>query len=206
METSQPLLIRRALILEYLTVAWNVIEAIIAIGAGITAGSIALVGFGLDSIIEVTAAGAIIWRLKKQGDLDEESKREKAALKIVGLTFFALAAYISFESLHALWTQERPSQSLVGIILALASAVTMPVLGLAKRKVAFQIGSKALAADGMETIVCAYLSVALLVGLALNAIWGLWWADPVAGLVMVWFIVKEGREAFEGCNDCCDGK
>lgn len=190
-------LIRRALLLEYATVGWNIIEGVIAICSGAAVGSIALIGFGLDSFIEVTAAGALIWRLKKQGSLDEELDAEKRALQIVGITFFALAAYVIYESIHTLWIKEVPQVSLIGIILALVSSILMPILGLTKRKVAVQINSRALAADAVETLVCAWLSIILLIGLGVNAIWGWWWADPAAGLIMAGFIIKEGMEAIE---------
>ena len=195
-------LIRRALILEYATAAWCVFEAAAGIVLGARAGSVSLMGFGLDSLIEVAAAVALIWRLQVKGSPDEESAREKAALKIVGLTFFALAAYIAFESARTLWMREKPEASVLGIALAAVAAAVMPALGLAKRKVARAMGSRALAADGMESLLCAYLSVTVLIGLGLNAIWGFWWADPVAGLVLVGFVIKEGREAFEG-EGCC---
>lgn len=190
---------RRAIRLEYFTVVWNVAEAVVALVAGIVAGSIALVGFGLDSVIETVAAVTLLWRLRQRGDLEEVA--ESRALRIVGTTFFALAAYVSYESVRDLWGQHRPEESLVGIVLAAVSLVVMPVLGVAKRRVAKRLGSRALAADGMETFLCAYLSLTLLVGLTLNAWLGWWWADPVAALAMVAFMVREGWEAFEGEED-----
>lgn len=203
---SKQLLIRKALILEWTTVIWNVFEGIIAISAGIWAGSIALVGFGLDSCIEVTAAGTLIWRLGKHGshNPDEESDAEKIALRVVGITFFMLAAYVGYESVHALWTKEEPRASFIGIFLSVLSSVVMPVVALMKRKVAKQLGSKALEADAMETMVCSVLSITLLVGLSLNAFLGLWWADPMAGLVMVVFILKEGYEAIQESREFSD--
>lgn len=203
MEQERTKLIHRALIYEWITVVWNVFEGIIAISAGVWAGSIALVGFGLDSFIEVTAAGALIWRLRKHGseNPDEESQAERTALRIVGITFFLLAAYVGYESIHALWTKEAPRESFIGILLAIVSSLVMPFLALMKRKVARQLESKALEADATETMVCSLLSIALLAGLGLNAWLGWWWADPAAGLVMVGFIFKEGWETFEEAGE-----
>ncbi len=196
---DKPTLIRKALRLEYALISYNILEAIVAIGAGLLAHSIALTGFGLDSIIEVTSACVLVWRLSKH-EPDEETRAEKVALKVVGITFFILAAYVTYESIHALWTREPAQESLIGIVLAVLSSIMMPVLGMMKRKVALQMGSKALAADAVETLVCAYLSVTLLFGLGLNALFGWWWADPIAGLIMVGFIFKEGWEAIEESN------
>ena len=198
---NRNVLLRRALRLEYLTVGWNVIEGFVAIGAGVAAGSVALVGFGLDSFIEVTSAATLIWRLKKTGSPDEELAAERLALRIVAVTFFLLAAYVAYESARALWLRETSKESLVGIGLSILSSIVMPWVGLAKRKTARDLDSKALAADAVETMVCAWLSIILLLGLGLNALWGWWWADPLAGLVMAGFIVKEGWEALEESND-----
>lgn len=190
---------RQAVRLEYFTVGWNILEAAVALVAGVLAGSIALVGFGLDSIIETVSGLALLWRLRQRGDFEAEA--ESRALRIVGLTFFALAAYVSYESITDLWRQEHPRESLVGIILAGVSLVVMPLLGRAKRRVARQLNSRALAADGMETYLCSYLSFTLLLGLGLNAWQGWWWADPVAALAMVVFMIREGVEAFRGEAD-----
>ncbi len=187
---------RRAIRLEYLTIAWNTAEAVVALLAGTLAGSIALVGFGLDSIIETISGAALLWRLRQQGDFEQVA--ESRALRIVGLTFFALAAYVGSESASDLWFRRQPGESLVGMVLAGVSLVVMPLLGRAKRRLAVKLGSRALAADGMETLLCAYLSFALLLGLGLNAWLGWWWADPVAALVMVGFMLREGREAWRG--------
>ena len=194
MNTSHDLR-QKALRLEYTLVAYNFLEGIIAIAAGWRAGSIALVGFGLDSGIEILAAGILIWRLRHSGSLEEETRKEKKALGWVGYTFFALAAYILWEAGSSLWHQETPEVSWIGIALAVASLGVMPYLGLAKRKIALEMGSRALEADALETLICAYLSFALLVGLGLNALFGWWWADPAAALAMVGYIVKEGWEA-----------
>lgn len=190
---------RQAIRLEYFTVAWNLIEAGVALTAGVLAASIALVGFGLDSIIETVSGLTLLWRLKQRGDFEAEA--ESRALRIVGLTFFALAAYVSYESVINLWRREQPGESLVGIVLAAVSLVVMPLLGRAKRRVARRLNSRALAADGMETYLCSYLSFTLLLGLGLNAWVGWWWADPVAALAMVAFMIREGVEAFRGEAD-----
>ncbi len=189
--------IRHALWLEYATVGWNVIEAFVAIGAGLVAGSIALVGFGFDSIIEVAAASVLIWRLRCELSCQHDSheKAEKNALRFIGITFLLLGAYVAYEAGSMLWSREVPSTSTVGLVLAMLSAAIMPFLGLRKRHIAKHIGSKALAADGMETLICAYLSVALLIGLGLNAWLGWWWADPVAALAMLPLILHEGWES-----------
>lgn len=187
----------RALALEYLTIAWNVLEAVVAVTAGALAGSIALVGFGLDSLIEVTSAAALVWRLKKTGDPDEELAAEQRALRIVGYTFFALAAYVTVQAGVILVRRDVPDESAIGIVLAAVSLIVMPWLGLAKRGLARRMGSRALEADATETLVCSYLSLTLLVGLGANALLGWWWADPVAALAIVAFVVKEGKEALE---------
>lgn len=189
--------VRLALRLEYFTIAWNVIEALVAVGAGWIAGSIALVGFGLDSLIEVTSASALVWRLKRTGNADEELRAERRALRIVGYTFFALGAYITVEAISILFRKSAPDESIVGIVLAAVSLVVMPWLGFAKKKLARRIGSRALEADATETLVCSYLSLTLLIGLGANALWGWWWADPLAALAIVAFVVHEGKEALE---------
>jgi divalent metal cation (Fe/Co/Zn/Cd) transporter len=189
---------QRALRLEYFTVGWNVIEGIVAIAAGTFAASIALVGFGIDSYIEVASAAVLIWRLRKHGhEAEEEEAAEKRAILFVGVTFFALALYVTYESSRKLIFVEPPAASLIGIVLAALSLIVMPMLAWRKREVAKEIGSRALEADAMETLVCSYLSFTLLLGLGLNAWLGWWWADPVAGLAMVVLIVREGWEAIE---------
>jgi divalent metal cation (Fe/Co/Zn/Cd) transporter len=186
----------KALIAEYFTVGWNVIEGIVAIAAGIVAGSIALIGFGLDSYIEVASGIVLIWRLRKHGFGDEEEEvAEKRAIFFVGLTFLALALYVTFESGKKLLLHEHPDESLVGIILAIVSLIVMPLLAWYKKKIAAEINSRALRADALETLACSYLSLTLVVGLGANALFGWWWADPLAALAMVYFLVKEGWEA-----------
>lgn len=192
-------LIRHALFLEYLTIGWNVFEALVAIGAGWIAGSIALVGFGLDSVIEVTAAGMLVWRLRCELNCQHPTHAgaERKALKVVGVTFFLLAAYVGFQAVGQLRTHQAPQVSLPGLVLALASGLLMPLLSFRKRWVARKLGSRALEADAMETLICAYLSATLLLGLGLNAWLGWWWADPVAALVMLPVIIQEGRETLK---------
>lgn len=194
---DHPKCIKKALKLEWFLIVYNAIEALASIGFGLTAGSVALIGFGLDSVIEVAAAGILIWRLSIHSSPEEEERGERKALFFVGVTFFLLAAYVGYESILKLLKHEAPHESMAGIVIATLSIIIMPSLGFAKRKIARQINSKALEADAMETIICAILSVILLIGLALNYFFGLWWADPVAGLVMVLFIAKEGWEAIE---------
>jgi divalent metal cation (Fe/Co/Zn/Cd) transporter len=188
----------KALIAEYFTVGWNVIEGIVAIVAGIVAGSIALIGFGLDSYVEVASGIVLIWRLRKHGFGDEEEEvAEKRAIFFVGLTFLALALYVTFESGKKLLLHEHPDESLVGIILAIVSLIVMPLLAWYKKKIAAEINSRALRADALETLACSYLSLTLVVGLGANALFGWWWADPLAALAMVYFLIREGREAVE---------
>ncbi len=195
--------VRRGRLLEYLTIGWNLLEGLIAIGAGVVAGSIALVGFGLDSVIEVSSGAALLWRLH----MDAPEKREKAeqvSLKVVGISFVALAAYVAFDAVKALITREPPEASHVGIALAALSLVAMPLLARAKRRVAAKINSRAMRADSRQTDICAYLSAILLSGLILNALFGWWWADPIAALIMTPIIAKEGVEAMRG-ETCCGG-
>jgi divalent metal cation (Fe/Co/Zn/Cd) transporter len=188
--------------LEYFTIAWNSLESVIALVAGFLAGSVALIGFGFDSLIEVTSGGALLWRLHHEGDEHRREQAERVALRIVGVCFIALALYVAYEALDILVTHEAPERSIPGIILASASLIVMPVLSRAKRRVAATLRSAAMTADARQTEFCAYLSAILLGGLILNALFGLWWADPVAGLVMMPIIAKEGIEALQG-KTCC---
>jgi cation diffusion facilitator family transporter len=187
----------RALRLEYFTIGWNIIEAFVAIGAGVIAGSVALVGFGVDSGIEVISAIGLLWRLRTAGpdaDEAEESAAEKRALYIVATTFFLLAAYITFEAVRSLSNAEEPLTSPVGIVLSILSLAIMPVLAYAKQRTGREMGSHALVADAKETWVCSYLSLALLVGVGLYVLADWWWADPVAALAMLPIIVWQGWE------------
>jgi divalent metal cation (Fe/Co/Zn/Cd) transporter len=195
--------VRRGRLLEYLTIGWNLLEGVVAIVSGLLAGSIALTGFGIDSFIESLSGGALLWRLH----LDEPERRERAeavALKLVGVSFFLLAAYVGLDAVRALIMRESTEASYIGIALAALSLSVMPLLAKAKWRVAGEINSRALKADSRQTSICAYLSAILLAGLGLNALVGWWWADPVAALVMTPIIVKEGMEALRGesCDDC----
>ncbi len=192
--------VRRGRRLEYLTIAWNSLEAIASIGAGLLAGSIALVGFGVDSVIETSSGAVLLWRLR-DGERGEE--RERIALRLVGVSFLLLAAYVAFDAIKSLVMREPPEASYIGIGIAALSLVVMPLLARAKRRVAAQLDSRAMQADSRQTDLCAYLSAILIAGLVLNALFGLWWADPVAALVMVPIITKEGIEALRG-ETCCN--
>jgi cation diffusion facilitator family transporter len=198
---------RRGVWLEWFTVTWNVIEAAVAITAGVVAGSVALVGFGIDSGIEVVAASALLWRFRAAGagaTAEEHGAAERRALYIVSTTLFVLAAYIGYEAVSALATNDEPDTSTVGVVLALVSLVVMPTLAYAKQRTGRALGSRALEADAVETGVCAYLSLALLVGVGLNAAFGWWWADPVSALAMLPVIVWQGWETLEEARDSDD--
>jgi|SRR5581483_1537818 len=195
--TTRTDLAQRGLRLEYLTIAWNVLEGLIAIGAGIAAGSIALVVFGLDSFIEVAAAAVVVWELRGGSE-----DRERTALRLIAATFFALAGYVAVSATRDLILAERPQESIAGIAIAVASLIVMPVLAAAKRRTGRALNSNTLVADSAETLLCTYLSAILLAGLALNAAFGWWWADPVAAYGIAILAVQEGREAWRGDN-CC---
>jgi len=191
---------RRALLLSWLTVGYNVVEGLVSIVAGALAGSIALVGFGIDSAVESLSGGIMIWRFSGHHHLSEEDeeKLEHRAERFVAVTFFVLGAYVLYESVKKLVTGEAPEHSLIGIIIALASLVFMPLLYTAKVRTGRELRSGSLLADAKETLACAYLSVALLIGLGLNYFWGIWQADPIAGIVIVIWLFKEGWEVFSG--------
>jgi divalent metal cation (Fe/Co/Zn/Cd) transporter len=190
--------------LEYFTVVWNTLEGLIAVIAGVIAGSISLVGFGIDSFIEVTSGSVLLWRMAVDSDIHRRETNEKRALRIVGTCFLLLAAYITYDSIFDLWSKRAPEHSIAGIVLACVSLVVMPVLSRAKRKVGRALGSAAMHADAKQTEFCTYLSAILLAGLLLNALFGLWWADPAAALIMSPIIAKEGVEGLRGhaCDDC----
>ena len=196
--------VQRGKLLEYATVGYNSLEGVIAIGFGLAAGSIALVGFGFDSIIEVISGLALLWRLYADVDETRRERVEQRALRIVGASFMILAAYVAYDAITSLVRREAPEESIVGIVLAAVSLVVMPLLVRAKRRVARAIRSAALEADAAQTQICTYLSAILLGGLLLNATVGWWWADPVAALVMLPIIIREGWEALRGehCDDC----
>ena len=198
----RPLNLKRGLHLEYLTVGWNVVEGIIAVAAGIAAGSIALIGFGVDSFVETISGAVIIWRLMAaiRGQHDDEAMEriEQRAERIVGIAFLLLAAYVGFEAVRALVNQEAPDASPVGIALTAVSIVVMLWLARAKRRTGEALGSRAMLADAQQTYACWYLSVVALAGLALNAAFGFWWADPLAALGITVLLVREGLEALRG--------
>ena len=198
----RPLNLKRGLQLEYLTVGWNVVEGIIAVAAGIAAGSIALIGFGVDSFVETISGAVIIWRLmaETRGQHDDEAMEriEQRAERIVGIAFLLLAAYVGFEAVRALVNQEAPDASPVGIALTAVSIVVMLWLARAKRQTGEALGSRAMLADAQQTHACWYLSVVALAGLALNAAFGFWWADPLAALGITVLLVREGLEALRG--------
>ena len=202
---ERPVVVRRGRRLEYFTIAWNTLEGLVAVIAGAVAGSVSLVGFGIDSFIEVTSGSALLWRMSVDADEHRRERNERRALQIVGVCFLCLAAYITYESAADLWSKRAPEHSIPGILLACVSLVVMPLLSRAKRKVGRALSSAAMHADARQTEFCTYLSAVLLAGLMLNAFFGLWWADPVAGLTMVPIIAKEGIEGLQGkgCNDCC---
>ena len=181
--------------LEVLTIAWNVVEAGVSIWAGLRAGSPALIAFGGDSTIESMSGLVLLWRLQ---DREDHAERELLALRLVGISFLLLAAWVGFEASQSLWLREPPSASWPGIVIAALSLVVMPWLAYRKRRVATALDSRALRSDARQTSLCAYLSAILLGGLLLNALLGWWWADPVAGLAMVPIIANEGREALRG--------
>jgi divalent metal cation (Fe/Co/Zn/Cd) transporter len=193
--------------LEYFTIGWNTLEGLVAIIAGAVAGSVSLIGFGIDSFIEVTSGSALLWRMSVDADVHRRERNERRALQVVGVCFLCLAVYITYESTTDLWSKRAPEHSIPGILLACVSLVVMPLLSRAKRRVGHALGSAAMHADAKQTEFCTYLSAILLAGLLLNAIFGLWWADPVTGLIMVPIITKEGIEGLQGkaCNDCCTG-
>lgn len=193
--------LQRGILLEYLTIAWNIIEGLVAVTSGVVSGSIALVGFGVDSFIETSSGGILLWRLRAERRGEDREKVERAALKLVGGSFLLLAAYVAIDSIKSLIEREAPERSLVGIVLAVLSMIVMPWLAHAKRKTAGRLSSAALHADSRQSSLCMYLSAFLLGGLLLNALLGWWWADPIAALCMVPIIVNEGREALKG--DAC---
>jgi len=196
--------VKRGRRLEYFTIVWNALEGLVAVVAGAIAGSISLVGFGIDSFIEVTSGSVLLWRMSVDAEVHRRELNERRALRIVGVCFLLLAAYIAYESALELWSRRPPEHSIPGIVLACVSLVVMPLLSRAKRKVGHALGSAAMHADAKQTEFCTYLSAILLVGLLLNALFGLWWADPLAGLIMVPIIAKEGIDGLQG-RACADG-
>ena len=197
-------LARRGRKLEYLTIAWNAVEGLVALGAGILAGSVSLVGFGIDSLIEMISGAALLWRMSVDRDERRRESNERLALRIVGLCFLFLAGYLTYESAKNLLLKKAPGHSVPGIALACAAVVVMPILSRAKRKVGRDMESAAMRADAKQSDFCAYLSAILLVGLLMNGLFDLWWADPAGALLMVPLIANEGVEALRNkkCADC----
>jgi divalent metal cation (Fe/Co/Zn/Cd) transporter len=189
-------LVRRAIFLEAGIIAYNLAEGVISVAAGLIAGSVALVGFGFDSAIEVSASVAVLVHLWRNSD-EEGSPWERRVAVFVGITLMLLAAYVAIQAVYDLATESRPEESWIGIGIAIASVIVMPAVSRLQRNLAQQINSLALEADSRETLVCSRLSAALLIGLGANALFGWWWADPVAALVLVFFIAREGWEVFQ---------
>lgn len=202
---SDPLARRWAWWLTGATIAWNMVEAVVAIAGGVAAGSIAMVGFGLDSVVEVCSAVVIAWRLSRQGtDHAANERAERRAVRLIALSFFGIAAYVAFNSVGTLLgLRQEPHTSAWGLAITALSLVVMPSLALAKRRVASRLGSVALKADSAETLLCTYLSAVVLLGLATNALLGWWWMDPIAGLVVAGLAVREGRDAWTS-GELCD--
>ena len=198
-------LVRRGQWLSYATVGYNTLEGLASIVAGGFAGSISLVGFGIDSLIEVASGGTAMWRLRADVDEIRRERVERASLRIIGVLFLLLAAYVVIDAVKTLWGHEAPGQSIPGMVIAALSLVVMPLLARAKRRVASGLSSRALHADATQTDLCMYLSAILLGGLVLNALVGWWWADPLAALVMTPIIAREGvagLRAEHRCEDC----
>jgi len=197
--------LRRGLWLVAGTMVYNAVEAVVALWAGLAASSVALVGFGLDSVIELAAAAVVLWRMAieaRGADPARVTRAENRVRRFVGVTFFVLAAYVLIQSAWIIWTENPPDESTVGIVLAIVSLVIMPLIAVGKFKVARVVGSRALRAEAKETLACSYLSACLFLGLVANAAAGWWWADPVAAILMVPWLVKEGLEGFED-EPCC---
>jgi divalent metal cation (Fe/Co/Zn/Cd) transporter len=205
METAAPnreAVARRGKNVEYFTIAWNSVEGLVAVAAGAVAGSISLVGFGIDSFIEVVSGSVLLWRMSTDSDIHSRKRNEKMSLRVVGLCFLSLAVYVGYESISNLITRKAPEHSIPGIVLACVSLVVMPLLSRAKKKVGSELGSVAMHADAKQTDFCVYLSAILLIGLVLNLTLGWWWADPLAALIMVPIIAKEGIDGTRA-KACC---
>jgi divalent metal cation (Fe/Co/Zn/Cd) transporter len=194
----QSVLTRRVRLLVAATITYNVVEAVVAITAGSLASSTALIGFGLDSVIEVSSAAAVVWQFSGA----DPQRRERAALRIIAVSFCALAAYVSVESVRALVGADRAEHSTIGLALAAVSLAVMPVLSAVQRRAGRELGSASAVADSKQTLLCTYLSAVVLIGLGVNSLFGWWWADPLAALVIAAVAVKEGREAWRG-DGCC---
>jgi divalent metal cation (Fe/Co/Zn/Cd) transporter len=195
-------LVRRGRRLSYITLGYNVFEGVASLVAGTLAGSIALVGFGIDSLIELTSSAAALWRLQADLDVVRRERVERASLRVIGICFLALALYIAVNASRDLWRHELPQKSIVGMAVTGLSVIIMPLLARAKRRIAVALDSRALRADATQTDLCVYLSAFALLGLALNALLGWWWADSIAALAMTPFIVKEGIAGVRARDDC----
>ncbi|MEU5673249.1 cation diffusion facilitator family transporter [Micromonospora sp. NPDC047762] len=196
--SRRAVLIRRVRLFVAATITYNLIEAAVAISAGTIASSTALIGFGLDSIIEVASAAAVAWQFSGPN----HERRERTALRIIAISFFALAGYVGIESVRALLGTDRPEHSTIGLLLAAVSLAVMPILSAAQRRAGRELGSASAVADSKQTLLCTYLSAVVLLGLAVNSLFGWWWADPAAALTIAAVAIKEGREAWRG-DTCC---
>lgn len=194
---------KKALILSYFTVGYNILEGVVSIGAGILAGSIALIGFGIDSFIESLSGSIMVWRFSQCDKLAEDEVREIEArtIKLVGYTFFIFGTYVFYESFSRLYFREKPAPTIIGIIIAVVSMVVMPVLFYLKYQTGKSLNSKSLIADSKETLACVFLSLSLLIGLGLNYLYNLWWADPAVGILIVIFLFREGFETLKEGSD-----
>jgi divalent metal cation (Fe/Co/Zn/Cd) transporter len=202
----RPAAVRRALRVQFLTVGWNLVEGVIAVSAALLAGSVALLGFGIDSFVECSSALIMIWRLRAERDHRLAGARleaiEHRARRLVAGSLFLLAAYVAFDAVQTLWSGDRPSFSLIGVVLLSVSIAVMLWLARAKQRVARELGSEAMEADAFQTTACWWLSLAALLGIGLNGLLGWWWADPLAALAIAVFVTREGREAWKG-RACC---
>jgi divalent metal cation (Fe/Co/Zn/Cd) transporter len=204
--TDRASTIQRAFVLEYVTIGWMIIEASVAIGSGIAANSLTLIAFGVDSVIELASACVLVWRLSvelRRGQAFAESA-DRTAARIGGALLFALAVYVVASAAWKLWMREGSEFSLPGLIVSMLAIPTMYVLSRQKLKVSAELGSRALRADAIESITCGWLSTVVVVALAAQLVLGAWWVDAVASLGIVWFLIREGREAWRG-EECCDG-
>lgn len=192
---------KKALLLSFATVIYNVVEGIVAVIVGSLTNSSALFAFGLDSFIESLSGSVMIWRFGKPRDPEDEERVEQKARKLVAYTFFILAAYVLYDATSQLFAREEPEKSLFGIVIAVLSLLIMPVLAIAKRRTGEQLKSKSLIADSQQTFACVIMSGTLLLGVGLNYAFGLWWADPVAGIAIAFLLLHEGKEALEGEED-----
>jgi len=205
LETTRRAVVQRGKRLEYFTIAWNSLEGLVAVVAGAIAGSISLIGFGIDSFIEVTSGATLLWRMSVDANKHTRERNERLSIRVVGVCFIALAVYVACESVFDLIARKTPEHSVPGILLACVSLVVMPILSRAKKRVASELGSTAMKADAKQTDFCVYLSGILLTGLLLNAALGWWWADPLAGPVITPIIANEGVQAVKGEACYCAG-